>query len=129
MPFDAFRGAMPPPPPPQPPPVALEPRAYGGGMPASAHSPQWAADAHTPATHAPETAPPLPPLPPLSPERPAAAPCRAAGAATAEAEAPPPPLSPFVKSETLHGLEASQRLLEEKLEHLKQRLAEEGATV
>ena len=120
---------MPPPPPPQPPPVALEPRAYGGGMPASAHSPQWAAAAHTPATHAPETAPPLPPLPPLSPERPAAAPCRAAGAATAEAEAPPPPLSPFVKSETLHGLEASQRLLEEKLEHLKQRLAEEGATV
>jgi hypothetical protein len=34
-----------------------------------------------------------------------------------------------MKSETLHGLEASQRLLEEKLEHLKLRLAEEGATV
>ena len=44
-------------------------------------------------------------------------------------EEPPPPLSPFMKSETLHGLEASQRLLEEKLEHLKLRLAEEGATV
>ena len=116
-----------PPPPPPPPPGALEPRAYGGDMPASAHSPPWAVAAHTPATHAPYTALPLPPLPPLSPERSAAAPCRAAGAATAEE--PPPPLSPFMKSETLHGLEASQRLLEEKLEHLKLRLAEEGATV